>query len=56
MYDKNDTMKDKNINISSLKKNFENLIHTYWADGNRNTAQQKEHEVRASERNIDLEQ
>ena len=32
---------DKNINISNLIYNFKNLRHDFWADGNRNTMQQK---------------
>ena len=32
---------DKNINISNLIYNFKNLRQDFWADGNRNTMQQK---------------
>ena len=32
---------DKNINISNLIYNFKNLRQNFWADGNRNTMQQK---------------
>ena len=32
---------EQNINISSLKQDFKNLIHTFWAHTNRGTMQQK---------------
>ena len=31
IYKLKDTTKDKNINISNLKKDFKNLRHTFWA-------------------------
>ena len=36
-----DTTKDKIINISSLKLEFQNLRYTFWAHTNRSTMQQK---------------
>ena len=34
-------MKDRNINISSLKWGFKNLRHSFWAHKYRSTIQQK---------------
>ena len=36
-----DTTKDKNINISSLKLDFKNLRHNFWARKYWSTMQQK---------------
>ena len=38
---KKDATKDKRINISSLKLDFKNLRHTFWAHKYRSTMQQK---------------
>ena len=34
-------MKDKNVNISSLKQDIENLRYTFWVHTNRSKMQQK---------------
>ena len=41
IFAKRDNKKDKNINISNLKKDFRNLKHTFWARTNRSTMLQK---------------